>query len=255
MKVKIFVIAAAIAALMSPLAASAATAVTLPAISFTDLSSINFSTAGTAKNAKFTVIDLNSVTKKLTKKYTLTGGTFSTTALTGGVSSALFIFDKKTSSPKPPRRALRSFFKRNSINYLEGQAKVDAVLLKTGKKSKVASGQGGVEFAIPSNTTFAAAFADLTGVTSKPAQTAQQVRMEGAISVVANIKSGNTSATFMVGAIKPTETTVETVIKNYSGVGTVSPGIHILSDDFQYLNASGAVLPGGSITSFTKIAK
>ncbi len=32
MKIKVFVIAAAIAALMSPLAASAATAVTLPAI-------------------------------------------------------------------------------------------------------------------------------------------------------------------------------------------------------------------------------
>jgi len=254
MKIKVFLIAAAIAALMSPLAASAATAVTLPAISFTDLSSINFSTAGTAKNAKFTVIDLTSATKKVTKKFTLTGGTFSTTALTGGVSSALFIFDKKTSTPTAPAQGLKVLF-QGIINYIEGQANVSALLLKTGKKSKVASGQGGVEFAIPSNTTFAAAFADLTGVTSKPAQTAQQIVMHGAISVVANIKSGNTSATFMVGAIKPTETTVETVIKNYSGVGTVSPGIHILSDDFQYLNASGAVLPGGSITSFTKIAK
>ncbi len=79
--------------------------------------------------------------------------------------------------------------------------------------------------------------------------------MHGAISVVANIKSDNSSATFKVGAIKPEETTVQTVIANYSGVGTVSPGIHLFSDDFQYLNASGAVMPGGTITSFTKIAK
>ena len=48
MKIKLFLIATAIAALMSPLVASAAT---LPAIPFSDLSSIDYSLAGTAKNA------------------------------------------------------------------------------------------------------------------------------------------------------------------------------------------------------------
>ena len=113
MKVKIFVIAVSHRGAHVAARRQCRDRVTLPAISFTDLSSINFSAGGTATNANFTVIDLNSVTKKVTKEYTLTGGK-AITALTGGVSSALFIFDKILLVLQPPRRALRSFFRESS---------------------------------------------------------------------------------------------------------------------------------------------
>ena len=74
--------------------------------------------------------------------------------------------------------------------------------------------------------------------------------MDGAVGVTAVVKRNN-SATYKIGAIKPIDAIVQTVIANYSGIGTVNPGIHITSDNFQHLKASGAVLPGGTISSFT----
>ncbi len=80
MKLKIFVIASAIAALMSPLFASAAT---LPAIPFADLNTVNYALGGTAKNAKFSVTDLTSATAKVSQAYKFTNGSVDASIFSG----------------------------------------------------------------------------------------------------------------------------------------------------------------------------
>jgi hypothetical protein len=238
MKIKIFVISAAIAALMSPLVASAAT---LPAIPFADLSTAYYGLAGTAKPAKFTVIDLTSATKKVSQMYKLSNG------ILNAESSAAFIFDKN-STPALPMQGLKISLSE-IVDYDIGQAILKAVMLRTGPKTTSSSGQGLVEIDVPSSVTFNAAFDDFTGVTSKPARTAQQTITTGAANFTINVKNDMSSAVLKVGAIKPAVTTIQTVTKRYSNTS----GIVAIENRTQNLRASGAVLPGGIISSFTHI--
>jgi len=259
MKVKIFVIASAIAALMSPLIASAAT---LPAIPFTDLSTVNYSLGGTAKNATFTLTDLNSATAKVTQAYKLTNGSIDPS------SSAAFIFDKN-STPAAPMQGLKiNLYEVNDyvdINgLLQGQAILKAVMLRTGPKTTSLSGQGTVEIHIPASTTFNTSFADFSTVfttpqQSKPARTVRQEVMQGAAGFAINVKNINntppSSGILTIGAIKPAFATIQTVTKRYSGTtafGNTS-GIIPIEDSTQNLKASLPVLTGGKITSFTHI--
>jgi hypothetical protein len=244
MKLKIFVIAAAIAALMSPLVALADA---LPAIPFAELSSISHGISGTAKNAKFTLTDLNSATKKVTQKYALTSAS-STNNNVDASSSATFIYDKSSIVTTDMMKGLLKISLDEVVDYdNNNQAHLTTVVLRNGPASRAFSGQGRVELDIPGSNTFNnAAFADFTGVTSKPARPVTQTIMSGSVGVTANVKRDD-SIILTVGPIKPAFATIQTVMKNYSGTATANPGIHILSDTTQNLNASGAVLPGETI--------
>jgi hypothetical protein len=250
MKIKLFAIVAAIAALMSPLVASAAT---LPAIPFSDLSSIDFSLTGTAKNATFTVTDLNSATKKVNVKYKLSNGVIDAVH-----SSAEFIFDKNVTI-QDPAPGLKITVNATA-NYDIGQAVLSATLFSAGPRSTASSGQGGVNIYVPKKDDFiysgpnpTGVFASMTGVVTKAPVTGSQIQLDGAVGVTAVVKRDGSSAIFKIGAIKPIDAVVHTVIANYSGITTASPGIHVTSDTSQHLKTSGAVLPGGKISSFTKI--
>ncbi len=204
MKIKLFVIAAAIAALMSPLVASAANAV--PAIPFGDLSSIDYGITGTAKTAKFTLIDLNSKSKRVSETFMLQNGTLDP------ASSAEFIFDKKSITLQDSMPGLKINIDE-TIDYDIGQATLFASLLSAGPRSKALSGPGGIDVRVPSNANFVysglhptGVFSTLTGVTSKSV-TGYQYGMSGAVRVTAVVQAGPASAPasakVAIGAIKP----------------------------------------------------
>jgi hypothetical protein len=252
MKIKIFVIVAAIAALMSPLVASADA---IPAIPFANLSTVYYGILGTAKPAKFTVIDLNSATTKVKQAYKLTNGVIDTE------SSAAFIFDKN-STPALPMQGLKisideiiDYYADINQIQLVGQAHLKSTMLRTGPKTKSSSGPGTVEIDIPDSNSFNNEFANFTGVTSKPAKTVTQTIMTGAAKFIINVKPDMSSAVLTVGAIKPAFATIQTVTKRYSGTTTFgnTSGIITIENSTQNLNASGAVLPGETISSFTQV--